>query len=297
MRILFLVIFLLASFSARADDECRRPDVDHVTFPVTLSDGKTYNEVGFLYRHRGVAERDLQVTIHGATDQHLYWDIPDLNGRAYSYVNFMVCRGYDILALDSLGAGQSDKPPGDFLNTNETVSSLNQVIQQVKRGIRHRHLYVVGHSFGAEQAVLLQARFNNPADAIVLSGWGHTLTPLPPCGALDLSMIYIQPFPIDQTACFFFYLPQTDPDMLPLDHNVLGSTISRGQFLDVLTFFNNRLLDMAGAVRNPVLVQFGEFDALYPGPVEGANNGKTEASFFPNSRRVDVKIIPNIGHR
>src|SRR5882672_7321671 len=198
MKFLLLVSLLIlsAASSARAD-ECRPPDVDRVTFQVKLSDGKTYDEIGFLYRHRGVAERDLQVTVHGATDQHLYWDIPDLNGRAYSYVNFMVCRGYDILALDSLGAGQSDKPPGHFLNTNETVSSLNQVIQQVKRGIRHRHLYVVGHSFGAEQAVLLQARFNNPADAIVLSGWGHTLTPLPPCGALDLSMIYIQPFTID----------------------------------------------------------------------------------------------------
>src|SRR5258706_4439610 len=80
--------------------------------------------------------------------------------------------------------------------------------------------------------------------------------------------------------------------MLTLDHNVLRSTIRRGQFLDVLTFFNNRLLDRAGAVRSPVLVQFGEFDPLYPGPVEAPN----EKTFFPSSPRVQVTIIPKNGH-
>src|SRR5258708_21724754 len=90
----------------------------------------------------------------------------------------MVCRGYDVLAIDQIGAGQSDKPDGDFLNMNVTIDALHQVLAQVRDGMRFKKLWLVGHSFGAEQAVLLHA-FDAPAHALVVSGWGHTFSPPP----------------------------------------------------------------------------------------------------------------------
>jgi pimeloyl-ACP methyl ester carboxylesterase len=298
MKLLSLLNLLLLSTVtiARAEyDHCNKVDVDRVMFQVKLSDGNTYPVVGFHY-HRDEGNRTLQVLIHGSTDDHKYWDIPDLNGKSYSYARFMVCHGYSILALDQIGSGESGKPPGDFLNMNETVSALHQTLAQIKDEHRHpvghfKHLTVYGHSFGAEQAVLVQAQYNQ-ADSIILSGWGHTLTPLPPCPLPPLPDPYLAKgtFTPEMIACFFFYLPGTDPDMIKLDFDQ-GSTMSRGQFFDVLKFFNNRLLDMSTGVRGPVLVQFADHDALYPAAQEAPNEAK-----YWTSAKVTVVQYSGIGH-
>jgi pimeloyl-ACP methyl ester carboxylesterase len=208
-----------------------------------------------------------------------------------------------VLAIDEIGAGesvivQSDGsllPNGDFLNMNETVSALHQVLAQVQAVRFFTHLALVGHSFGSEQSVLVQALYGQ-ADALVVTGWGHTATPFPP---VSLPNPFAAPYvPVDflnaqQTAGLFYYMPETDPAMIQVDQTVLSSTISRGQFTDLENFYGNRLLDRSTAVTSPVLVQFGDNDALYPAAAEAPN----EASFWTSSRAVRVVTLPHdIGH-
>src|SRR5262245_3405267 len=299
MRFLALVMILATGMVARAaDHRCGSIDVDRVTFPVKLSDGQTYPVVGFRY-HRGEGSRVLQIAVHGASDDHRYWDIPDVNGRSYSYARWMACRGHDVLAIDQIGAGESGKPDGDFLNTAVTVDALRQVIDQVKdkrkRPVGYfKILALVGHSFGAEQVALVQA-LHGQGDAILLGGWGHTVTPLPACPLPDLfANPYVAPgtFTEEEVACFFYWLPTTDPDELHLRATALSSTISRGQFSDVLAFYNDRTLDHSDLVKVPVFVQFGDHDALYPAAAEAPD----ERMAWPSSLRVEVVTLPNIGH-
>jgi len=299
MRLIVLAATFLAfalSGAARASAGCGngRVDTDRIVFQVTLSDGNTYPVVGFLYHH-GQGNRVLQVTVHGVSDDHRYWAIPDFDGVSYSYARFMVCRGYAVLALDTIGTGESGKPDGDFLNTNETVSALRQVLEQVRQGGagHFKHLALVGHSFGAEQSALEQAKYNL-ADSVVITGWGHTPTALPPVSLPDLSTPYLPvgSFDVEKTAGFFYFLPQTAPGMVEFNIAAFSGTVSRGQFLDVLEFFTNRSLDMSTAVRSPVLLQFADQDVLYPAASEAPN----EKMFWTSSPRVDVQVLPNIGH-
>jgi pimeloyl-ACP methyl ester carboxylesterase len=40
--------------------------------------------------------------------------VPEINGHEYSFARYTAERKYAVLAVDRLGAGESDKPNGDF---------------------------------------------------------------------------------------------------------------------------------------------------------------------------------------
>ena len=202
--------------------------------------------------------------------------------------------GPTLIAIDQIGAGESGKPDGDFLNMSVTVDALRQVIDQVRKRHPHRVLALVGHSFGAEQVALVQA-IHGQGDAILLGGWGHTVTPLPACPPLTFPLPkYLPPdyFSRAQVECFFYWLPATDPDEITLRVTKMASTMSGAQFADVLTFFGDRTLDHSNQVKVPVFVQFGDHDSLYPAAAEAPG----ERAAWPKAERVEIVTLSNIGH-
>ena len=296
---------LLASSPAHADSGSRHRgsghgiQVDRVTFPVTLSDGGTYQIVGYRY-HRPGAHGPLQVLVHGATYDHRYWDAGTLDGVEYSYARYMAARGHDVLAIDQLGAGESSKPSGYFLNLSETADSVGQLLASLRTrqnplGKRFHSIALVGHSNGSITAIREES-IHHQADALVVTGWGHTATPLPldPAPILALLQAPYLPsnaFPEPFRAFLFYHAPSTDPAMPQYDATTLASTMASGQFIDTFGVAAAPTLDGVADVTGPVLVQLGDHDLLSP-----ASNAALEAGYWTSASSVDVQALPEMGH-
>jgi pimeloyl-ACP methyl ester carboxylesterase len=290
-----------APSTARADPrDCGDVDVDRVDFPVTLSDGHDYRIAGFLYHRGSLRHRVLQLVVHGATYDHKYWDIDDLNGVEYSYARYMARQGYAVLAIDQMGTGSSSRPDGDSLTLDDTARALHQVIASLRTrsnptGATFRDIALVGHSNGSLTSIYESGTYHD-ADALVSTAWLHAPHPLPFDPNFVLSQLtapYIPAgtFPEPFIASTFYHLPTTDPAMVHYDYTQLQADQSRRQFLDLLGTSLNPSLSRSTGVTQPTLVQLGDFDALAP-----SSYGASEPSFYPGVTRLTVQQLTAIGH-
>jgi len=283
------------AFSGVAEASGADVKVERRTYPVKLSDGKTYSVVGYLYYQGTLKHRPVQVLVHGISYDHGYWDLPDFNREEYSYARFMARQEYAVLALDLPGYGESARPNGDFLNLAESVSALHQVMVQLRaRAERNTFetLVYVGHSNGALISTYAQA-LHRDAQAVVLTGWLNTLHTLPVGQDVVAPLLAQGPYvtlPSELRTGLFYDVPHANPAVIAHD-NAVADTTPRGQLIDLLTLLANPEPIPAEDITVPVMVQLGEFDALAP-----AAFAQQEARAYPRSPSVYVDAIPNIGH-
>ena len=158
------------------------------------------------------------------TYDHKYWDADVVNGQDYSYADYMVGEGYEVLAIDQLGAGVSDRPFGYTLDITQTANGLHQVIESLRTRNNKlqrqpfRDIVLVGHSKGSITSIREESIYHS-ADALVTTGWGHT----PPTAAVDSSFIlplfanrYFPQFAFTAPMCagLFYYTPRVDPAVI-----------------------------------------------------------------------------------
>ncbi len=289
-----LVAGLFAPGVAVAQEELLAIKVERRVFPVTLSDGNTYEVVGYLYYQGSLENRPVQVLTHGITYTHAYWDMPRINGESYSYAEYMARRHYAVLALDMLGTGESSRPDGDFLTLQETVDSLHQVVQQLRAtAVKNtfEQIVYVGHSNGALLSTFAQALFQD-ADALVLTGWMNSFRTLP-VGPEVILPLLANPYvvlPPEMRAALFYDAANSDPDVPAYDNAAISDTVSRGQLLGMLGTINDPSLIPTSLLTGPVLVQLADHD-----PVAPAALAAQEAGFYPNAN-VQVQTLSNLGH-
>lgn len=281
--------------------------VDRLEFPVTLPDGTQQTIVGFLSYHGSYRDRPLQVVVHGATYNHTYWDFPDVNGRSYSYSRYMAAPGrkYAVLAIDQLGSGYSSHPANGLAVTLlETATAVKQVIDAMRSGnnpvaYAFSRIVLVGHSAGSINATFVQAMWH-PADALVITASRHT-TGLP----LSPGILGVQPFVPTLAALSYFQLPGAmreqlfyygagaDPAVVAVD-NATADSWTGGQVTSTFAAFLYPLaapeIDRVSQVSGPVLIQLGEFDALFP-----AGNDASEIAVWSSTTPV-VQTIKAVGH-
>ena len=273
---------------------------EDVIFDVTLSDGEVYKIAGTYY-HRGTSHnRTLQVAVHGATYDRGYWDGPIINGEDYSYAEYMVENGFSVLAIDQLGAGESSTPFGWSLNLAETASGLHQVLDALRDddnplGGAFDDIALVGHSNGSLTAIYEESVYGS-ADALVVTGWGHTYAPLgvdPDFINSLLAAPYLAPSALPEPfrAALFYYAPQADPDVISYDAANLATTMSAGQFYDLLVALSYPTIDGVAGVTGPVYVQMGEFDPIAPGA-----NAALEPGYWTSADSVTVDVLQDMGH-
>jgi len=272
-----------------------RITVERHTYPVTLSNGKTYQVVGYLYYQGTLKHRPVQILVHGISYNHGYWDLPDINGETYSYARFMARQQYAVLALDLPGYGESSRPNGDFLNLAESVSALHQVAVRL-RSQAERHtfetLVYVGHSNGALISTYAQA-LHHDAQAVVLTGWLNTFHELPVGDEVLGPLLAQGPYatvPAELRTGLFYDVAHADPAVIAYDNSVADTT-PRGQLIDLFSLLANPEPIPSENINVPVLVQLGEFDAVAP-----AAFARQEARAYPRSPFVFVDAIPDIGH-
>lgn len=293
-KTVFVLVVLLSALlpaAALADNNIM---VQPLSFPVTLSDGNTYTIAGYLYYQGSYQNKPLQVLVHGGTYNHLYWDVPAINNRKYSYARYMAEEKYAVLAIDQLGTGQSSKPNGDFVTLAETASSIHQVIGQMRSGNNalgqaFNKIVLVGHSFGSINAITVQANYHD-ADALVITALGHVPHELPITQELlDILDDYEYfTLPPEARSGLFYYGPAADPDVIAYDNANLVDYLTRGQLgTTFAAIFNDSVADVTG----PVLVQLGEHDALWP-----SSYAEGEAAYWTSASSITVQSLPDVGH-
>lgn len=307
-------VFLLAvATGATAQNLGSGLRIDKLHFNVTLQDIATgaavpCTMVGHLYYLGTLNNRILQVAVHGATYNHRYWDFPDVNGENYSYARYMANRNYAVLAIDQVGAGESCRPNGlTVVNLQNTASALVQILASLRdgtnpTGVAFERIALVGHSAGSINAIAAQAATGSRgADALVVTAARHIVSPpLPPGIAAVLpllpSLAALDYFSLDAaTRTFlFFHQPAADPDVIALD-NATADEWTGGQVQTTFVAFAYALfglppLDGLHLVTGPVLIQLGEFDALFP-----AAAPEQEAAQWA-STTVEIQQLADMGH-
>ena len=297
---LLISALLLLSFSgiAAAVQTGESLKVERLTFPVTLSNGSAAEVVGYLYYKGSFRDRTLLVTIHGATYNHKYWDVPIINRHEYSFAAFMAERKYAVLAIDQLGTGESTRPEdGDLLTLDQTASTIHQVITQLRAGeggvgYAFSRVVTVGHSLGAMNAIYEQGTYHD-ADAVVSTGMGHVPheLPIPPEVIGAMLQFEYSPLPAEVRSAAFYYAPGADPDVIAFDNNMLADVLARGQLTTAILNIFDPTATRVGAATGNILVQLGEFDVLFP-----ASLAEGEAAFFASASSVTVQSLAGVGH-
>lgn len=308
LRAAALAVLALWSAPAFAQDLGTSIKTDRLEFSVTLPDGSEQTIVGYLSYHGSYRGRPLQVVVHGATYNHTYWDFPDVNGESYSYARYMASpdRKYAVLAVDQLAAGESSHPEdGLSVGLFETATALKQVIDDMRSGdnpLGHAfdRIVLVGHSAGSINAIFVQAAWHS-ADALVVTGARHTTSlpfspgitaVLPNVGLLG-SLSYFKLLPDEFRTGLFYYPPGADPDVIAAD-NASADVWTGGQVNSTFFAFVEPIfgfdIDRVGQVTGPVLIQLGEFDALFP-----AGNDAAETALWASTTPT-VQTVAGVGH-
>jgi pimeloyl-ACP methyl ester carboxylesterase len=282
------------------DGDDDQVEVDQVSFPIEVLGG-SYHIAGYLFHSGPLHDRVLQVTVHGATHYHLYWDLPRIDGISYSYARYMARHGYDVLAIDQLGTGASSQPDGDLVTLDVTANALHQVLASLRtqdNPIHHRfsRVALVGHSNGSLTSIYETGTYHD-ADVLVTTAWEHTPHPLPfdPADILAvLTAPYIPATTFSEAFWIstFYYVPTTDQALVDYEYSHLGPAVqARAQFLDLFRVGLDTSLSRSTSVTVPVLVQDGNFDALQPSAFLGG-----EAAFYPLSPSVTLNFLVDVGH-
>jgi pimeloyl-ACP methyl ester carboxylesterase len=268
--------------------------------------------------YRGTHEPGtVQLLVHGATYNHLYWNFPYGNGY-YSYVGAATAAGYATFDIDRIGAGNSSHPPSNDVDLDAGAVALHDTVTALRSGAAgghpFRHVIMVGHSIGSVEAWLEAARYHD-VDAVIVTGALHALSP--DIGALQADLYpatgdpafagsgldpgYLTTLPGTRES--LFYNPATtNPAVVTADEAnkdtttpaELGSAaaiISGPPTQQPSYQINVPVLSVAGEKDNLFCTGVTVYNCAHPGTVQAF-----ESQYYSPAAHLKVAVIPNTGH-
>lgn len=260
----------------------------------------------------------VQLLSHGATYNKLYWSglgLPKDQAEPYDWTRYATDRGYAVLAIDRLGAGNSSHPD-PLLETQASLEAevIHQVAQQLRDGKacgkKFSKIGYVGHSMGSLIGVRATQIHPEDFDAVILTGWSVNFVedfPKVLAGALlpagitfpqrfgNLHPLYFV-LNIGALVRQFFYGPEKtfDPAVEQYDW-ANRDAVGVGELISILA--GTTETNYAGSV----LVIDGEYDAAFcglGGQCTSSPNSppKNAVSIFPKVKKFETEIIPDAGH-
>jgi alpha-beta hydrolase superfamily lysophospholipase len=166
--------------AARADELLGLTCTTHA-LPVRIADpGPADQSIWGQLCYRGRNEPGtVQLLVHGATYNHLYWNLPYGSGY-YSYVDAATAGGYATFDVDRVGDGSSSRPPSSELDLNAGAVALHDAVTALRAGAVDGHAFqnviMVGHSVGSAVAWIEAARYHD-VNAVIITGLLHALGP------------------------------------------------------------------------------------------------------------------------
>jgi pimeloyl-ACP methyl ester carboxylesterase len=268
---------------------------------------------GTLCRPKHDDEHTLQILIHGASYNRGYWDFPFMPQR-YSYVRDANAAGFATLAVDRLGSGESDRPPGELVSVHASANTIHQVVTAIRNGsvndergrrIKFRRIVLVGHSFGSNIS-WTEAGLYGDVDGLVLTAISHDQNPPgapltmtdawpaqfdPKFAGAGIPSGYLTTIP-GTRAELFYHLPGASPAVIAVDEQT-KDTLPIGMLFDQFTTYG-----LTQNIHVPVLNVVGNFDTLacqLPS-CTGSGSIANEGSFYPADACYTQLIVPNAGH-
>ena len=173
-------VAVLPAASAHADG-LPEPTCAAYTLPVAITDpGSADQTMWGQLCYRGSREpATVQLLVHGATYNHLYWNFPYGDGY-YSYVDAATAAGYATFDVDRIGDGNSSHPPSTDVTLTAGAVALHDAVTALRTGTvgghPFQHVIMVGHSLGSVEAWIETARYHD-VDAVIITGALHQLNP------------------------------------------------------------------------------------------------------------------------
>lgn len=302
---LFLLFFFLTSQTAAlADSNCTQ-----YTVPVHLSatDPTVYHLVGYLCN--ADEGNKVELTLHGATYNHSYWDFP-FQPKTYSFVQNNQGTGFATFNVDRLGMGLSDHPNPELLTIQSDSFVAHQVIQDLRNGTIGGKTFVkvviVGHSLGSAVSLDEAATYQD-VDGVILTGFLHQANPaalgtigttiypafLDPQFSPSLAPGYLTTKPGTRGTLFYSTLT-SDPQVIAFDEST-KDLVTDAEFN---TFFPIIASHESSNIHVPVLLTVGEKDFPFCINSECTQSGVTalETSFYDPAAQLQINVIPNTGH-
>lgn len=315
LTVLFVVAFGLLAGSPTGAGAA--PGCQALRVPVAVDGVPGARLYGELCRPTGQA-RAVQLLVHGASYNHLYWDWP-LDPARYSYVRRALAAGYATFNVDRLGAGASTRPASELLSPEHHAQALHGVIAQLRSGAiggnAFQRVIWVGHSFGSLYG-WLEADTYADVDAFVLTGTTHVIKP----SGLNTAIADTYPAQLDRKfqglgldggyltsvpgtrGAQFYYAPGADRTIIAADELLkdLTSGAELGQGIPLLSSAPPETAP-SRAIKVPTLLVLGAQDALFCGPPDGLvctaqNLRAQEAPYYSPEARLDVRVVSDTGH-
>ncbi len=270
-----------------------------------LSDGKDYTVSGVIVGPKQALAGGDAATLwlHAVTWTGDYFNL-DIPG--HNWVRALATLGHVSIAVDRLGYGKSDKPPGLATCFGSEADVAGQMVDALKSGTytvggrpggTYKTVYLGGSSVGGMIANITAYSFSN-VDGVINQGFGDfAASPYAAQEVYDANSRCASggdsgapkdyaTFAKNSRDTFYFHdampavraaVPASSPDPCGQITSVLagiGADIARLAEIDV-----------------PVMLAFGRDDAVYPAPAPDL-----QAARYLGSPAVTVSGIPNAGH-
>ncbi|MEV0589089.1 alpha/beta hydrolase [Nonomuraea sp. NPDC050310] len=270
---------------------------------------------GRLCLPAGRTATTVHVLVHGLNYSHVYWDFP-YRRHHYSYVERAGRAGHATFNLDRIGVGRSSHPASGEVTTQSNALAVAQVVAALRAGTAGRRPFakvvLVGHSYGAEVAILAASRFH-AADALVLTGTSRLKSP----SAAALAARYGQPVSEvprlaaqvpagdygyvtvrdEQRPALMYHRPAADPEVIARD----SATKETNTISELMTIGDAAAPGVSEAVSVPVLFVVGDRDRLIC--AADANDCSSPVAlvrdqrpYYPGAPRVDAVVLDDVGH-
>lgn len=253
------------------------------------------------------------VCLPGGNMHRRYWDLGG-EDDSYSFARQMTARGFVVVAIDSLGIGDSDRPAdGWALDTARLAAANAELTAVVLAGLRAGTLTPsipalpglssigVGHSMGAMMTVVQQAAARQHA-AIALLGFSTRGLPEylgPEAAAMDEATrrealprlaraLFREPYPVigrSTAGSGFFAGARADPRAAEIIRPAMGNMLALPAFQSMLP---GNVAVEAAQIDVPVYLALGALDIAGP-PHE-------IPAAFSASGEVTLLVLPDTGH-
>ncbi len=296
------------------------PNCSDYTLAVAITDPGPANQTmwGQLC-YRGSREPDtVQLLVHGATYNHLYWNFPYGNGY-YSYVDAATAAGYATFDIDRIGDGNSSHPPSSEVTLTAGAVALHDAVTALRTGAvdghAFQHVIMVGHSLGSLEA-WIEAGTYHDVDAVIITGALHALNPDaatlvatdfypavddPKFAGSGLDDGYLTTVPGTRES--LFYDPATaNPAVVALDE-ANKDTATVAEVDDTVALLSEPAAEQPSYQINvPVLVVVGADDNIFCTGVtvyncaSAASVQSFESQYYSPAAHLKVVVIPDTGH-